>query len=66
MTWRIWKLGGRLGMKSERIKRVLFDIANFNSRETIKRSISKKISMDVFGAFVEMFWDCIRGLLFAL
>ena len=49
------KLGrnwGRLGMKSEWIKKKLSDIADFNPRETIKKgTIAKKISMDVLRPF---------------
>lgn len=54
MSWKM-KLGrnwGRLGMKSEWIKKKLSDIADFNPRETIKKgTIAKKISMDVLRPF---------------
>ena len=43
---------GRLGMRSEWTKKKLFDIVDFNPRETIKKgTIAKKIPMDVLRPF---------------
>ena len=54
MSWRTKseRSWGRLGMKYERTKKKLSDIADFNPRETIKKgAIAKKIPMDVLRPF---------------